>query len=158
MKYRSLTCIIYFMRSIFVSHWSISPNMMFIHQISFKISKNTDIKYVTGLYIFYEINLCVTLIHYIKYDLHPSDSLQDLRQNHWTIKYRSLTHICLIRPTFVSYWSIIQNIIFLHQTVFKILSKITGPWNIGHWPTGILWGQSLRQTDLLSKVWPSSIK
>ena len=158
MKYRSLTCIIYFMRSIFAPHWSISPNMMFIHQISFKISKNTDTKYVTDLYIFYEINLCVTLIHYIKYDLHPSDSLQDLRQIHWTIKYRSLTHIGLIRPTFVSHWSIIPYIIFLHQTVFKILSKITGPRNIGHWSTGILWGQSLCQTDLLSKVWPSSIK
>ena len=59
---------------------------MFIHQISFKILSK-----VTDLYIFYKVNLCVTLIHYVKYDLHPSNSLQDIGQNHWTMKYRSQT-------------------------------------------------------------------
>ena len=94
-KYRSLTCI-YFMRSIFVSHWFISPNMMFIHQIAFKIlRKITDTKYRSLTYIFYKVNLYVTLIHYIKYDLHPSNSLQDIRQNHWTMNYRSQNHLCV---------------------------------------------------------------
>ena len=85
-KYRSLT-FIYFMRSIFVSYWFISPNMMFVHQISFKIlSKITDTKYrsLTYIIIFYEVNLCVTLINYIIYDLHPSNSFQDMRQNQVT--------------------------------------------------------------------------
>ena len=135
-KYRSLTYI-YFMRSIFVSHWSIIQSMTFIHQIVFKMQSKITGSWNIGhrpLYI-YLVNLCVTLIHYIKYDLHPSNSLQDIRQNHWTMKYMSLTHIRLMRPTFVSHWSIIPNIIFLYQAVFKILSKITGPWNIGHWPT-----------------------
>ena len=35
----------------------------------------------------------VTLIHYPKYNISPSNSLQDMMQNHWTIKYRSLTYI-----------------------------------------------------------------
>ena len=48
-----------------------------------------------------------------------------------------------MRPNFVSHWSIIPNI-FLHQ---KILSKITGPRNLGHWLTYILWGQSLCHID-----------
>ena len=65
------------------------------------------------------VSLCVTLIQYIKYDLHPSNSLQDIRQNHWTMKYMSLTQICLMRSTFVSHWSIIPNIIFLHLQDIK---------------------------------------
>ena len=149
-KYRSLTCI-YFMRSIFVSYWSISPNMMFIHQIPFKIlSKIADTKYRSLTYIYFIKSIFVshwfiissmTFIHQIVFKI-------------WD-KIKSLTHICLMRPTFVSHWSIIPNkcIIFLHQTVFKILSKIIGKWNIY-----ILWGQSLCHTDPLSKVWPSSIK
>ena len=44
------------------------------------------------IYIFYLVNRCVTLIHYIKCDLHPSNSLQDTRRNHWTMKYKSLTY------------------------------------------------------------------
>ena len=85
---------------------------------------------LTYIYIFYEVNLHVTLIHYPKYDLHPSNNHQDIRQTHWTMKYRLRIHICFMRPTFVLHWSIIPNIIFLHQTVFKILSKIPGPCNI----------------------------
>ena len=152
-KYRSLTCI-YFMRSIFVSYWSISPNMMFVHQISFKIlSKIADTKYRSLTYIYFMRSILVshwsiissmTFIHQIVFKI-------------WD-KIKSLTHICLMRPTFVSHWSICPNIIFLHQTVFKILSKITGPWNIGQWAAYILWGQSLCHTDPLSKVWPSAIK
>ena len=25
----------------------------------------------------------------------------------------------------------------IHQVVFKIYDRITGPWNVGHWPTYI---------------------
>ena len=29
-----------------------------------------------------KVNLCVTLIHYTNYDVHPSSSLEDIKQNH----------------------------------------------------------------------------
>ena len=48
-------------------------------------------------HIFYNVDLWVTLIHYPKYNISPSNSLQDIKQNRWTIKYRSLTYIYLIR-------------------------------------------------------------
>ena len=50
-------------------------------------------------------------------------------------EYRSLTHIYILRSSFVSHRSIIPNMTFIHQTIFKILSTITGLQNIGHWPT-----------------------
>ena len=145
----------YCMRSTFVSHWSIYP----------------------------------------KYNIHQSNSLPDIRQNHWTtkyrsvtyiyfmrsiiasqwtiiprttfihlivlkvlnkitgLKYRSLTHIYLIRSILVSHWSIIPSMTFINQIVLKKYGKITGLWNIGHWPTYILWCQSLCQTDPLSQGW-----
>ena len=40
--------------------------------------------------IFYGVKVCVTLIHYPKNVIPPSNSLQDMRQNHRTMKYRSL--------------------------------------------------------------------
>ena len=60
--------------------------MIFIQQIAFKIlSKiNRTRKKVTNLHIFYEVNLCVILIDYPKYDIHPSNSLTDIRRNRWT--------------------------------------------------------------------------
>ena len=147
------------MRSIFVSHWSISPNMMFIHQISFKIlCKITDTKYRSLTYVNFMRSTFLSLIHYIKYDLHPSNSLKDTRLNHWTMKYRSLTYIYFMWSIFVSHWFITLSVTFIHQIVFKIQSKITGPWNIGHWPIYILCSQSLCHTDPLYQVWHSSIK
>ena len=66
------------------------------------------------------------------YVIHPSNSLTDIRQNHWTMVTDpwpcSLTHIYFMGSTFVSNWSTIPSITFL-QTV-KIFSKTTGPWNI----------------------------
>ena len=43
------------------------------------------------LHILYEVNLCVTLIHYLKSDIPQSNSLQNVKQSHWTKKYRSLS-------------------------------------------------------------------
>ena len=84
--------------------------------------------------------------------------LQDIKQNCWTGKYRSLTYINFKRSIFVSYWSIIQSMTFIHQTVFKLLSKVIGPWKIGHWPTYVFLGQPLCHPNPLSQVWHSSIK
>ena len=77
-----------------------------------------------------------------------------MKQNRWTIKYRSrtyiLTYIYLVTSMYVSHWSIIPNMIFIHQIILKILRKITRPWNIGHVDLYLLWGQSLGHTVSLS--------
>ena len=106
------------MRSIFVSHWSIIPIIMFIHQIILKIlSKITrplNIGHV-DLYLFwgqglghtFSLSENMTLIHQIV--THPSNSLWDIRQNQWTIKYRSQWHTFILRSWVRSYWFIIPN-------------------------------------------------
>ena len=130
MKYRSLTHIC-LTRPTFVSHRSITRNTIFLHQTVFKILSKIagprNIGLVTDLHIFYEVILCVTLIYYPKYDLHPSNSFQDIRQNHWTMKYRSLTYIYFMRSIFESHCLIIPSMTFIHQIVFKILGKIIQP-------------------------------
>ena len=120
-------------------------------------SKDHEIK-VTDPHIFYKVDLWVALIQYHKYNISPSNSLQDMKQNHWTIKYRSLTYIYLIRSIYVSHWSIISTMLFIHQIILKILRKITRPWNIGHVDLHLLWGQSLGHTVSLSEIWHSCIK
>ena len=125
---------IYFMRPILMSHWSITPNITFLYQTVFKILSKITGPWNIGHWLtyIYEVNLCIKLIHYPKYDLHPSNSFQDIRQNRWTMKYRSLTYIYFMRSIIVSHWSIIPSVTFIHQTVFKILGKVIQPWNIGH--------------------------
>ena len=116
------------MRLTCFSHWSIIQNIIFLHQTVFKILS----KIIRPQNIFYEVNLCVTLIHYPKYDLQPSNSFQNIRQNHWPMKYRSQIYIYFMRSIFVSHWPIIPSMTIIHQIVFKILGKIIQPWNIGH--------------------------
>ena len=72
------------------------------------------------------------MIHYPKYNVSPSNSFQEMKQNRWTIKYRSLIYIYLVRSMYVSHWSIIPTMMFIHQIILRILSKITRRWNIGH--------------------------
>ena len=93
-------------------------------------------------YIFYEVNFCVILIHYPKYDLHPpSNSPLDVRQNHWTMKHRSpLTHY--------------PSMTFIHQKVFKILGNITQPWNIGHSDLHLCPHDTKVWVILMTDVWP----
>ena len=43
--------------------------------------------WVTDLHIF-NVNLCVTLIDYRKYDIPPSNSVEGIKQSHWTMKNR----------------------------------------------------------------------
>ena len=74
-----------------------------------------------------------------------------MKKNRWTIKYKSLTYIYLIRPTYVSHWSIIPTMMFIHQIILTILSKITRPWNIGCVDLYLLCGQSLGHTVSLSE-------
>ena len=63
-----------------------------------------------------------------------SNRLKDIWQNHWTMKYRSPWPT--LRTNVESYRLIILNY-DVHTSVFKIQGKITGPWNIGQWPTFI---------------------
>ena len=91
----------------------------------------------TDPHIFYKVDLWVTLIHFPKYNISQSKSLQDVKQN--PIKYRSLTYIYLIRSIYASHW-------FIDQIILKISSKVTRPWNIGHIDLHLLWGQSLGHT------------
>ena len=115
-------------------------------------AKSTDHEIeVTDPHIFYKVDLCVTLIHYPKYNISPSNSLQDMKQNHWTIKYRSLTYTYLMRPIFVSHWFIISTMMFIHQILLKILCNITISWNTGHVDLYLFWSQSLGQTVSLSE-------
>ena len=107
--------------------------------------------YVTYPHIFYKADLWVTLIHYSKYNISPSNSLQDMKQNCCTIKYRSLTHIYLIRSIYRPHWSIIPTMMFIHQIILKILGKIIRLWNIGHVDLYLLWGQSLGHSVSLSE-------
>ena len=44
----------------------------------------------------------------IKYNVHTSNSLQDIRQNHWTMKYRSQRHRFILRSNVMSYRLIIN--------------------------------------------------
>ena len=95
---------------------------------------------------------------YISNNVILRPDLQDIKQNHWTINYRSLTYIIKFMPSIiVSHWSIILSIIFKYQTVFKILNKIAGLWNVTDLHI-FSWGQSLCHTDPLYQVWHSSIK
>ena len=78
------------MKSIFVSHWS-----TFVHQIDLKILSKTlnHEKQVTDLHTFIR-SIFVSLIHYPKYDIPPSNNHHDIKQNHWTLKNRSQSYIC----------------------------------------------------------------
>ena len=73
-----------------------------------------------------------------------------MKQNRWTIKYSNW-------PTYtwygqsVSHWSIIPTMMFIHQIILKILSKITRPWNIGDVDLYLVRDQSLGHTVSLSE-------
>ena len=125
-KNRSQTYI-YFMRSIFVSHWCIIPNMTFTQQIILKtLSKVSD------LHTYYEVNICVVLIQYLKYDLHISNSLQEVTKSliEWNISQCDLYLFWGQRLDHTD--SLSKRLTSIHQIVFKILRKITQPWNTGH--------------------------
>ena len=39
----------------------------------------------------YEVTNSVILNQYLKYDVNPCNTVGDIKQNHWTIKYSTLT-------------------------------------------------------------------
>ena len=108
-KYRSLTYT-YLTRSVYVSHWSLIPTMMFIHQIILtilnKITRPWNIGHV-DIYLKSKFGSHCLIIW--KYDTHASNNLEDIRQNHWTMKYKSHRPIFIFRSNVGSYWPIIPN-------------------------------------------------
>ena len=133
---------------------SLSQSMMLIYQTVFNIQGKISGPWNIGhndLQIFLGL-LQVILAHnpkvwYI--------CLQDIRQNHWTMKYRSQWPRFILRSNNGLYWLIIPN----HQIVFKIYGKITEPWNIGHSDLNLFWGQTSGHTLTHNpKVWSPYIK
>ena len=74
-----------------------------------------------------------------KYDVHTSNSLQDIRQNYWTMKYRSQWPIFIMRSNFGSYWLIIPNNIVHTSNSLQDIRQ--NHWTMEYrsqWPTFIL--------------------
>ena len=93
-------------RSKHVPHWTNIPRSITVIQIVFKKKD----KSLTHIHLFYQENLCITWNWNPSYDICPSNILQDIRQNHWTMEYRSLTYIYSFRSMFVSHWSILTQV------------------------------------------------
>ena len=92
-----------------MSHWSIISIMMFIHQIVLKILRQITRPWNKGCWPVFILRSkfgspCLIIR---KYDTHPSNNVWDLRQNHWTMKYRSQWHTFILRANFWPYWPII---------------------------------------------------
>ena len=83
-----------------------------------------------------------------KYNVKTSNSLQDIRQNHWTMKYRSQWPINILRSDIGSYWLIVQE--YDVQLLNSFQDTRQNHWTMkcrSQWPTFIL-GQTSGHTDL----------
>ena len=114
--------------------------------------------WVTITYLYIEVTLHITWNYYSRYDISLSNSLRDIRHNHWTMKYRSNWPTYILRSHFMSQETNIQGMAFLYQKVFEIWDIITGPWNIGHTDLIIFWGHSSCHMQLIFMIWLFSIK
>ena len=80
-------------------------------------------------YKYYKAIHSVIINQYPKYDVNPSNCVGDIKQNHWTIKYRShrsrneVTHRVILNQ-YPKY-----DVNPLNSVA--IISKITRSWNIG---------------------------
>ena len=107
---------------------------MFIHQIVFKIWSKITGPWNVGHCDLHLLRSKIASHWFVnpKYDVLSSNSLEDTRPNHLTMKYRSLW------PTFIldqgwSHWLIIQMYnIHPSNSLQDIIRQIGGPWNIGH--------------------------
>ena len=141
-KYRSLTYI-YLIRSIYVTHWSIIPTMMSIHQIILTILSKITRQWNTGhvdIFIFRSKFGSHCLIIW-KYDTNAPNSLGDIRQNHWTMKYRSDRSTFIFRSNVGSYWPIIPKYMYDVHTSNNLQDRTQNHLIIKYrsqWPTFIL--------------------
>ena len=80
---------------------SLSWSMMFIQQTVFKTTGPWNIGH-SDLHL--RLNIWSYWLIIPKYGVHISNSLQDIRQNHWPMKYRSQWPTFIFRSNVVSYW------------------------------------------------------
>ena len=97
----------------------------------------------------YTPSQCHRLIHYSEYHVYTSNCLHNIRQNHWTMKYRSQWSNFILKSSIKSYWLIspryhvhtsnsLQNIRQNHWTMkyrsqwptFNLMSNIKSYWLI----------------------------
>ena len=133
------------------------------HQIGFTRYKKKSLDHEIKVMLTYislrskvELHQLIIWNNYI----HPSFSLQDTWQNHWTMKYRSswLTFIYLFWGQRLGHTvSLSETMTLIHQIVFEMKGKITGPWNIDHCDLHLFLGQRLCHTDSISKSLISAI-
>ena len=87
----------------------------------------------------------IRLNQYPKNEACSSNTIEYIRQNHCTTKYRSLTYIYICRSLNIAFNQYLQYNIPSPKSLQNI--RITGPWNVGHWPTYILCDKSLHHMD-----------
>ena len=85
-----------------------------------------------------------------KYDTHASNSLGDIRQSHWTMRYRSHRPTFILRSNVRSYWPLIPKYDVHTSNSFQGIMQ-------NHWAIKYLylfWGKSLCHTeDLRQNHW-----
>ena len=105
-----------------------------------------------------------------KYDVHTSNNLQDIRQNHWTVKYRSwwpslhdpqvhVTRLSHVQPTICISWfhnrKVEKHFLKVSQVLTSRPTTGHGPWVRSHGmkvdPPGYLW--SKYECFLMSGWW-----
>ena len=81
----------------------------------------------------------VILIHYKKNDFHTWNSLQGIRHNHWTMKYRSQWSTFILRSNVGSYWFIFRKYdVHTSNSLKDIRQKHRTVKYRSWWPTFIL--------------------
>ena len=104
MKYRSSDLLLFWGQML--GHIdSLSKSMTFIHQIVFKLQGKINRLWNIGN--MFRSKFASNGLNIQTFDVHPSNS-QDIRQDHWTRKYRSMWPSLTLRSKVVSHWLIIQ--------------------------------------------------
>ena len=136
-----------------MTHWSIIPTMMFIHQIILKILSKITRPWNIGhddLYLLWGQRLSRTVS--LSENTHASNSVGYIWQNHWTMKYRSHRPTLSLMSNIGSYWPMILK--FEVHTSNSLQDIRQNQWTMKYrsqWPTFIL-GRMSGQTDSLSQI------
>ena len=89
--------------------------------------------------IYFEVKVWSHCLIIWKYDTHPSNSLGNIRQNHWTTKYRSQWPSFILRSNVGQYWLITPNNDFHTSNSLQVVRQ--NQWTMKYrsqWPTFIL--------------------
>ena len=126
----------------------LSENMTLIHQIILKILSKITRPWNRG---HIDLHLYWGQTYWRKIPknyVHTSNSLQDVTQNHWTMKYRSQWPIFILR----SYWLVIpNNDVYISNSLQDIRQNHWTMKYRSQWPT-LFWDQMLCHTDSSSQT------